>query len=320
MQYGQWLDIWLEEYVEGKLKPKTVELYRGALKNYVRPFLAAVRLSELTPHAFQMLYNRLESVDNKYPTLKPGTIKRLHGIIHKSLEQAKKLEYIKMNPTDACELSRVDKAEPAILDRQGIEIFCKEIRGHKFESFYYVALYTGLREAELIGLTWDCVDFEKGTLKVYRQLQLIKGKYEFCSPKNRKSRQFHIAQAVLNRLKEEKRKQSVWRLKAGGAWSNDEGFVFSDEVGNHLARQTVYFNFKKIVKGMGMPEMKVHSLRHSYATTSLSTGTDIKTVQMSLGHHSAAFTLDVYGHVTQGMQKEGADKMEAFILSIEKGI
>ena len=116
-------------------------------------------------------------------------------------------------------------------------------------------------------------------------------------------------------LREQKRKQTEARLLAGPLWQ-DSGFVFTNEVGNHLDFNLISKHFKKIAKAIGAPEARFHDLRHTYAVNSLRAGDDVKTVQENLGHSSAAFTLNVYAHVTEEMKKDSASRMEAFMEKI----
>ena len=116
-------------------------------------------------------------------------------------------------------------------------------------------------------------------------------------------------------LREQKRKQTEARLLAGPLWQ-DSGFVFTNEVGNHLDFNLISKHFKKIAKAIGAPEARFHDLRHTYAVNSLRAGDDVKTVQENLGHSSAAFTLNVYAHVTEEMKKDRASRMEAFMEKI----
>ena len=120
---------------------------------------------------------------------------------------------------------------------------------------------------------------------------------------------------VVDALKRHKVLQTEARLKAGPLWQ-EEGLVFTDEVGHRLSPNTVYHNYKRLVASIGLPEARLHDLRHSYAVASLRAGDDIKTVQSNLGHHTAAFTLDVYGHVTEEMKRASADRMEKFIQGV----
>ena len=145
---------------------------------------------------------------------------------------------------------------------------------------------------------------------------MIKGSYVFTMLKNDKTRRITPTHFIIQLLNEHKLKQAERKMQAGSAWSNDDGFIFTDELGGHLARQTVYSGFKRIVRNLGIPDTRFHDMRHSYAVAAIQAGDDMKTVQENMGHHSAAFTMDTYGHVTEKMKQESAARMEAFIQSV----
>lgn len=179
-------------------------------------------------------------------------------------------------------------------------------------------LFTGLRRGEACGLKWDCVNLEKGTILINKQLQNIPGKpreFRLSSTKNSKGRSITVAKTVVDLLKRHKVQQAEARLAAGPLW-NDEGYVFTNEVGHHLSPNTLYHNYKRLVASIGLPNARLHDLRHSYAVAALRAGDDIKTVQGNLGHHTASFTLDVYGHVTDEMKQDSANRMERFIRGV----
>lgn len=229
-----------------------------------------------------------------------------------------KVGYIRFNPADTCELPRVEHKDIKPLDNDAIGAFVNAVRGHKFEDVFLVTLFTGMRRGEVLGMTWDCVDFNKGTIHIYKQLQKIPdsgGKYHLISTKNSKGRTITPALSVIELLRKHRALQNEMKLKAGQLWQ-DSNFVFTDEFGNHLMPHTVYHNYKKIVSSIGLPESRFHDLRHSYAVAALQSGDDVKTVQQNLGHHAAAFTLDVYAHVTEQMKKDSAERMEQFIKSV----
>lgn len=309
---GQWLDIWGAEYL-GDIKPLTLASYKRTVKNHIKPALGAIKLQALSAHEIQGMYNAAQRGDKP---LAPKTIKNLHGVTHKALQQAVELGYIKFNPADACKLPRAEKRDIKPLDEQQIKAFLQIISGHKFEYLYLVTLFTGMREGEVLGLTWDCIDFKAGTVLINKQLIKNRdeaGEFELASTKNGKSRKITPAPFVMRILKDQQQKQLEERFRAQGAWSNDWNLVFTDELGRHLSAVTVYNNFKRLAKQAGFPEARFHDLRHSYAVAALQSGDDIKTVQENLGHHAAAFTLDVYGHVTERMKEDSAARMEAFI-------
>ncbi|MCL2003256.1 MAG: site-specific integrase [Oscillospiraceae bacterium] len=318
---SQWLDIWTAEYLGG-VKPRTVGTYSMVCRLYLKPGLGAVRLSALSAHMIQTMYNGLHKGTSGKPGLSAKTVKNIHGVLHKALQQTVKLGYLRFNPADAIELPRAVKAQIQPLCDEKIVEFIKTIQGHKWEVVFRVTLFCGLRQGEVLGLTWGCIDFERGTILIDRQLQRNhtdnKGKYEFISPKNDKSRRISPAPSVMAALREQRRRQAEEQIKAGSAWE-DTGLVFTNPLGQNLSVQSVYKEFKRLVAQIGVPETRFHDLRHTYAVTALQSGDDIKTVQETLGHHTASFTLDVYGHVSERMKQNSAARMEAFIQSVEKG-
>ena len=303
---SEWLEIWLNEYMTG-LKPLTVKSYRATVKNHITPALGALKLHALNPHTVQEFVNRLTE---KYS---PKTVKNVHGVLHQALTQAAIVGYIPSNPADHCKLPKITKSVIHPLDKDQIAAFIEAVKGDPFENLYLVDLFTGMRQSEIIGLTWDCVDFDKGTVTIYRQWQKLQGSYGFVTPKNSKTRVIHPPAHIMATLRQVHIQQIENRLKAGSAWQNTENFVFTDTLGLPFKHETLRVHFKKIALKIGMPSLRFHDLRHSFAVLSLQVGDDIKTVQENLGHHSAAFTLDTYAHATESMKQESANRLEAFI-------
>lgn len=317
MTVGQWLDIWLAEYLGG-VKPRTALAYKDTIRLHLNPAFGAVKLSALDAPKIQRYYNLLQKREKP---LSPKSIKDIHGVLHKALQQAVDLGYLKFNPSDACKLPRIEKADIKPLDDEAISKFLEVARGHKYEYVYITTLFTGMREGEVLGLTWDCVDFKSGTILINKQLQKVPpsgGEYVFVSPKNNKSRRITPAPSVMAVLKAQQRKQIEQVCEANGMWDNSQNLVFTNELGRNLSPHTVYLNFKKLIAEAGYPDTRFHDLRHSYAVAALQAGDDIKTVQENLGHHAAAFTLDVYGHVTEKMKSDSAARMEAFIQNVSE--
>jgi len=246
--------------------------------------------------------------------LSPKTIKNIHGCFHSALKHATIIGYIKFNPADNAKMPLNEKPQIAPLPEESIPQFMAAIKGDDYEPIYFVALLTGMRQGEILGLTWDCVDFEKGTIYVNKQLQrhLDTGEYILTPLKNDKPRRLSPAPSVLARLRQIEIEQKKNRLKFGAAWNNKMNLVFTTELGDNIKHQVVYKHFKKIAEKIDMPGLRPHDLRHSYAVNALQSGDDIKTVQDALGHYTAAFTLDVYGFVTDKMKKDSAERMEKF--------
>ena len=227
---------------------------------------------------------------------------------------------LKSNPCLGVKLPRLVPVNIKPLMDDQVGAFLKASEGNEYEILFTVDMYTGMRQSEIMGLTWDCVDFKTGTIYVDKQLIHEKkkgGAYKFAPPKNDKPRRITPAPSVMRMLQERKHQQNVDKVKAGEAWDNPLNLVFTNALGGHYVHNTLSHNFKRIVDAIGLPDSRFHDLRHTYAVLSIQSGTDIKTVQENLGHHTAAFTLDVYGHVTERMKNEAAARMEALIQRVK---
>ena len=282
-------------------------------------------LSALKPYMIQAFYNQLYQNPDE-ATMSPKTVKNVHGVLSKALNQAVRNELIRSNPATLAILPRSKRKDIQTLSDEQIQKFMMIVEQDSYCSILKFILLTGVRESEAIGLTWDCVDFERGGIRIYRQLlkrNQSEGGYIFAPLKNDKERLLTPAPTLMGLLKARKSKQIQQRLAAGSAWvgwqSPEEqatALVFTNEFGQHYCPQTVYAHFKKIAKQVGVAKANVHSLRHTYAVLSLQNGDDVKTVQENLGHATASFTLDVYGHVSEKMKQDSAARMELYLQNL----
>ena len=318
LSVAEWMAVWAQDYLVG-IKASTAYLYKRTIELYIEPHLGHIRLDTLNAHTVQHFYNELAkpSKPDAAP-LSAKSIKNIHGVLHKALQQAVLLNYIRYNPTTACVLPKIVKKEIHPLTDQQTAQLLNLLKGSKYEIPLTVDLFTGLREGELLGLMWDCVDFEKGTILVNKQLRRSQrkgGTYYFSPPKNNKSRTITPAPYVMKLLQAQKVQQARQRLMAGPAWE-DSGLVFTNEFGRYISYRAIFDSFKRIVKRIGLSDARIHDLRHTYAVNCIRAGDDIKTVQSNLGHATAAFTLDVYGHFTDDMRSVSAQRMEGFIANV----
>ena len=345
MTLSDWLDIWLSEY-QGDKKYLTVKNYRAQVETHIKPALGAVKLSQLTPHAIQRFYNDLLSHGTKAPKrdssgkiekkngktvyeaapMSPKSVRNTHGVLTKALSVAVNIGYLRSNPADKVTLPRVEKTELKPLNDAMVKAFLVAAEGDEFEPLFKTIIFTGLRESEALGLTWDNINFDKNGITVCKQLQkrsLKDGGATFAPLKNDKTRVLTAPPFVMEILKAQKAAQIEARFAAGELWQGwqtskqrESALVFSNPLGLPLTHTTMRNHFKKIVTAIGAPECRVHDLRHTYAVLSLQNGDDIKTVQGNLGHATAAFTLDVYGHVSERMKDESAARMQQYIQNI----
>ena len=307
MTVAQWLDIWVAEYLNS-VKPLTKHNYNKQVQKHLKPALGAARLETLDTHTIQRFYNSLIASG-----LSPKTVKNIHGILHCALQQAIACDYIYRNPADACKLPKVTKPEIKPLEPEEIARLLKEAEQDDYCNLFIVAMFTGMRQGELLGLAWECVDFNSGIITVKQQLQCKDGNYFLETPKSGKNRTILPAPIVMDALRNQLQRQQTEQEQAGKMWDNQFNLVFTDALGKYLVRRTVVKHFKKISQRAGISDdARFHDLRHSFAVSSLYAGDDIKTVQANLGHATAQFTLDVYGHVTQKMRQESANRMQKF--------
>lgn len=310
-----WFEMWQDTYLED-VKGSTADRYKSCIRTHIIPALGKVQLTDLKPSIIQQFLNGC-----KRKGLAKKSVMNIRLVLHRALEQAVDDEQIKRNPCDKTKVPSYDEPVKEMRPLKDNEVaeFLSRTKGDPYEVMFYVALFTGMRESELIGLTWDCIDFEHGTIRLYRQLKRARGGgegYVFTTLKNKQSRVFAAAPDVLAVLHKRSLKQKEDRLRAGGVWENADDLVFTNELGRHIATHTLWKHFKSIVSSMGLPEMRFHDLRHSYATLALQNDINVKTVSATLGHATTAFTLDKYGHVSDAMQRDSADKMQRFISSL----
>lgn len=314
---NEWLDIWLSDYVSD-IKIGTLVSYKSLSNNHIRKELGKYKLKSLKVPVIQKFYNNLLAKG-----LSPKYIKNIHGCLHRALDMAVKVEYLDKNYSSICSIPKGDPEEANPLTEDEQKKLFEAMKGEEHEYLFLTDIFTGMRCGELIGLTWDCVDFEKGIIMIKRQIVQIRERhalYEWGTLKNGKTRIIAPAPFVMDVLKKQKDRQQQMITEAGSLWKVEnkfENLVFTHKDGSHLSQPTVWKQFQKLLKKAGLEHHRVHDLRHTFAVNSLRAGDDIKTLQENMGHFSAAFTLDRYGHVTEEMRKASSKRMQAFIENLE---
>lgn len=310
MTVGQWLDTWAAEYL-GDRKPGTVAAYLSNIRLYLKPAFGAVKLTDLHPHTVQAFVNGLTH-------LSPGSIKLAHKVLHVAMEKAVQLEYIPRNPATNCILPKEERKDIQPLDDTQAALLLASAKGTDMEHIISIALFTGLRMSEIAGLTWDSVDMKNGVMTVDKQLVRPSHKIDkvFMSPKGGKSRTITVAPSVVATLKAQHVRQIEMRMKAGAFWNNEHNLIFTQDDGRPFYQWKIAKNFQVLLNDSGLEGVRFHDLRHTYAVNAIRAGDDIKTIQGNLGHTTAAFTLDKYGHFTERMKQDSAARMENFIKGV----
>lgn len=210
--------------------------------------------------------------------------------------------------------SRQTRKEIQALSPEQARAFLKTASGGRLEALYLLAIHTGLRQSELLGLKWEDVDLEAKRLSVRRILSAAKNGPTFTTPKNNKSRCVRLTLGATEALQAHRQRQVEEREKLGKPW-RDHGLVFCSQVGTPLNRNNIHTrSFKPLVARAGLPPtLRFHDLRHTFATLMLKGGEHPKVVQEMMGHATINITLDTYSHVLPDMQDKAADRLGALL-------
>lgn len=313
---GEYLNRWLTTHVMQNLAPKTLRSYRMEINNHIIPAMGLISLEKLSPLALQEYYSQklLKGRKDGKGGLSPRTLTYHHRILHEALKHAVQWQLVIRNVADAAVPPRYKKWEMAVLSREEALLLLDRIQDHRDYRLIFTAIYTGMRQGELLGLRWADIDLGCRVLRVNQQLQYLPGQgYVFRPPKTEKSRrQIPLAAALLEVLKEHKREQAQFKLMLGQDYG-DMDLVFSLENGRPMDTANMSRRFRRIMADFGRPDIRFHDLRHTCATLFMAAGVDAKKVQEILGHESIRTTLDIYGHVLPSMQREAVDRMNDFM-------
>ena len=305
---GEYLDRWLNDSVRDSVKQRTLENYEYVVRRHLIPALGRMKLRVLTPAHVQGLYrSKLDS------GLSARTVQLIHTTLHKALKQAVRWGLVPRNVGESVQAPRPIKKEIQALSPEQARRFLEAARGDRLEALYLLAVTTGLREGELLGLRWTDVDLERGTLQVRQQLTRTKAGLSFTTPKRGKTRGVRLTGPAVTVLKRHRATQIGERLKKGSLWQ-DTGLVFTTTIGTPLnVRSLTYRSFRPLLERAGVPRIRFHGLRHTCATILLSKGTHPKVVQEVLGHSNISETMDTYSHMLPNMQDWAVAAMESIV-------
>lgn len=299
-----WLSI-----ARSGLRPRSVVQYQHVIDHHVVPAIGAIRLADLRPDHIQQLYSRkLEA------GISPGTIRLIHAVLHRAFVQAVKWGLVARNPLASVEKPRQPREEMKVWTIQEAQAFLSAMREHRLYALFHLAITTGLRRGELLGLKWT--DLDGDHLQVQRQLQRVPGQGLVLSePKSGAGRRsIALARVNLVALQQRAERQQLERLFVGDDW-RETGLVFTTLHGDPLDPDDLSRDFKKIIQEVGLPVIRFHDMRHTAATIMLAQGIHPKVVQERLGHSSIDMTMDTYSHVLQNMQRAAADRIDELFSS-----
>ncbi len=313
---GDWLDVWLKEYKKNVLKPTTYDSYETNIKCHLKPGLGSMALKDLKTSDVQKFINM------KYEGgASTALIRKLKNILHGALKQAILNQLIIKNVSEGVVLPRHSQKEIRVFTNEEEKAFIDALEGEQFEVVFKLDLISGLRIGELLGLTWDCIDFDNGAITVKQSLIRVKNRSR--NSKNEKKniyfventtktasgkRKVPIPKAAVDMLARYKLAQEYEKKIAEGIYE-DNNLLFCTALGNRIIPRNAARSFKRIAGKAGIQGASIHSMRHTYATRLFEKGVAPKTVSALLGHKSVSHTLDVYTHVLPDVMTSEVQKL-----------
>lgn len=316
---AEYLERWLADYAEVNVAPKTFERYAEIVRKHLVPALGHHRLTKLQPLQIQAYYSlALQSGrrDGK-GGLSAQTVIHHHRVLKDALSQAVRWRLLVRNPSDAVEPPRRQDLEMQVLEETQIGTLLKGAAAKSIYIPILLAVTTGMRRGEILGLRWNDLDLNAGTLAVCQSLEHTRsGGLKFKQPKTRRSRRVvALPGFARDALRKHRALQAKVRLLAGPDYKDNE-LVCARWDGNPRNPGALTRAFAKLIVDLGLPKIRFHDLRHSHATQLLREGIHPKVVSERLGHSTVGITLDTYSHVTPGMQEEAAKRIDVALRSV----
>ncbi len=297
---AEFLEQWLNTSASLRVRRTTLDGYRQNVRLHIVPVVGSIRLEQLTPVNVLSIYRKMADA-GKSPRLQ----QLVHTILRRALSMAVKWRLVVANVCDAVDRPSAPRHEAKFLDAIDSAKFLKQAQGDRLEALYVLAITSGLRQGELLGLEWQDIDFQGQTLTVRRSLNMVKGEFWTEEPKTDRSRRRVALPAIaMNSLQDHRR-----RMMAEGR--GGDARVFSMEDGAPIGRDWLLKrSFRPLLKAAKLPVVRFHDLRHTSASLLFAQGVNPKVVQERLGHSSIQMTMDIYSHAIPTMQVDAAGKFD----------
>jgi len=307
----EFLTSWLISSKASK-RPRTLAHYQQLARTYILPNLGKIKIRDLQPDQIQRLYDKL---------LAQGvgiyTVLKIHTALHSALGQAVRTGIIVRNPVTSTMPPKEPAEEMKILDESQASQLLIAAQNSRLEALLHLALATGMRQMELLGLKWTDLDWIKQTIRIERQLvRPDKSQIQFASPKTKSGKRSLVLGAKsIQALRIHYEHQLAEKKVAGEKWG-ENGLIFPNTLGGPMHPRNLLRDFKKLLREAGLPEIRFHDLRHTAASLMLNHNIPPIVVSKRLGHARASITLDIYGHLIPSMQNEVADVIDDLITPI----
>lgn len=299
---GEWLADWLRLYC-AHLAPRTRASYADTVRLYIEPAIGRQRLAKLHQDQIAAMLAGLRG-----PRGELGATSRryVYAVLRIALGEAVRQERVHRNVATLVDPPAAAPKRVSALAADTTDALLAALDGHRHRALILTALAAGLREGELLGLTWPALDLERGTLEVHWQLE--RGTRVLVEPKRESRRRITLPPVAVAALREHRKRQM--RAQDGQDDWDPRSFVFTGATGQPLTNGVPRRALQAVLRKLDLPVATTHQLRHSYATALLEEGESIFAVSKLLGHRDIATTGNVYGHLTDTMRDEAAGRME----------
>lgn len=305
MTFGYFATTYLEEK-KRTIRENTLISYKQRIDSYMMPTFGNMRLDQITERHINIWLNKL------LERLSSGVAVDVFKMFRQLLDRAKRKRFIMFNPAEDIETPKHSRKKMQVWTKEEFNQFLKVSEGSHYYIVFYLALATGMRQSEILGLKWDAINFENETLSVRSSLQQKTGQLVDLTKTESSTRTIAINKHDLAVLKKHRNDQLQLRMKLGPAWTNTD-LVCTSELGNPCTAKNVLRAFYAYTKKSGIKQITFHELRHTHATTLFSEGLETGIIQERLGHKSIDITMDIYSHVLPHMQKKAAQILESVI-------
>ena len=306
MTFGEWMELWYKTYSKPHIRLTTQLCYENRIYLHIIPSIGEIPLNKLTQSDLQKFYADLKKNGRKSKVERYGTgvsdrlVRSCHATCRTALQKAVDEKLISVNPAIGCKLPPKKAQEMQVLTHEEMRRFLIQSKQDDFYELALLELATGMRRGEICALKWSDLDFETGALRIQRQAYHVDHGVVISEPKTKQScRSIILPPSVLNVLRQ-------YRETVDSEWM----FPSPVKEGEPLNPNGVYRKMVKILDRAQCKRVRFHDLRHTFATTALEHGMDIKTLSAIIGHVSSATTLDIYSHITDEMQANAANKIE----------
>ncbi|MCH8088737.1 MAG: site-specific integrase, partial [Chloroflexi bacterium] len=303
------LQRWLHDYAVPNTRPRTAERYESDIRLHISPALGHIPLSRLAPADIQAMEARLLARGQS-----ARSVQHVHTVLKEALKHAMRWGLVYRNPAEGVDPPRPQRHEIQPPDADGVVQILRVAKETPYHAVFHFMAFTGCRRGEALGVRWRDVDLENGSAAIVQTLQRLKGRgLVFQPPKSSKSRRSIALDAqTIGLLRDHRGIQLLRQMEMGNGY-DDQGLVFPNVLGGPLDPSVLTRNFERLARKANLQGLRLHDLRHGHAAGLIRANIHVRVVQERLGHASAAFTMQVYGHVAAGLQEEAAKSFAALM-------